>query len=119
MKNNHQLFAIIKYFVQSFGYESPVFEKIEQPNREGKIISKEKAFEIIEKYNMIKVFQNYDGIVWELPSMDFYLQNKGFYRKIEEKERIKEMLFLQRQKEAKERKKRIRIEKRIKQRLNQ
>lgn len=80
--------AIIKYHVEAItrvAGDSPIAEAWEyaicnHPGKNDKIISKEKAMEIIEQQGLVKVKRNKHGVIWDKPDEPLKEQFEGWFK---------------------------------------
>lgn len=96
---------IIKSYTSFVGETFPCYHIIVSPHGvEGKEITKREMSFLVEKYDMVLVFDSKDGKIWELPGSPFHARYANIFaaksKKAAERKRLK------RQKER-ERKKRI------------
>lgn len=76
--------TVIKYFTTFFGRTNATYEVITNPNRVGKIVSKEDARRIIKDKGLIVSYRDKNGIVWDTPDQKFYNEFKGTGKDIKE-----------------------------------
>jgi hypothetical protein len=69
--------AIIKYKEVFIGMQNVVYEIVEDPNKKGKVISKNEAMRLIKEQGLVKVHKSEDGTIWDYPNEPFLEKYKG------------------------------------------
>lgn len=76
--------TIIKYYTNFIGRRNPLYEKVDDPRKKGKEISKEEAKRIIREEGLVVAYKDREGTIWDTPDGAFYQEYKGTSKEIKD-----------------------------------
>ena len=76
--------TVIKYYTNFIGRRNPLYEKVDDPRKKGKEISKEEAKKIVREEGLIVAYKDEDGTIWDTPDNEFYQMYKGVGKEIKD-----------------------------------
>ena len=76
--------AVIKYYTNFIGRRNPTYEKVDDPRKKGRIISKEDAKEMVQNEGLVIAYSDEDGTIWDTPDKEFYQIYKGLGNEIKD-----------------------------------